>query len=377
MFFRELKYTLLTLLRSKELIFWTLVFPFALCTFMYMAFGNIFETTEKFDPIPTAIVQKGENVAFRDVIEKLSVKGEDQLLIADYMAEEEAEKSLEDEKVQGIIYIDENVSLKIKDNGMDQTILQMILNQFAQHKKLITDIGQKNPEKVANVVKVLEEEVDIFVEENKSEGNQDNVTNYFYAIFAMTCLFASFTGCDMILRLQANMSPLGQRRNMARMGKMKMVLANFAAADLVQYTLVCLLLFYMRVVLKIEIGNEYGAILLILFAGTSFGLMFGILIGSLPRLGVAGKNGIVVSASLFLCAMSDLMVSGIKDFFEHHIPVLNDINPAALITDAFYALNVYDTYDRFFANFLSLAGLTVVCGIICFLIVRRNRYASL
>ena len=377
MFFREFKYALLTLLRSKELIFWTLVFPFALCTFMYMAFGNLFETTEKFDPIPTAIVQKGDNPAFAVMLGEISAKGDDQLLIANYTGEEQAEKLLDEEEIDGIIYIDKKMSLKVKDNGMNQTILQMVLKQFAQYEKLLTDVGQKNPEQVMKVAESLQNQVNYFAEENETEGNQDNVINYFYAIFAMTCLFASFAGCDIILRLQANMSPLGQRRNVAGMGKMKMLLADFAASELVQFVLVCLLLLYMRFVLGLNIGDRYGAILLILFAGTSFGIMFGILVGTLPRLGEGGKMGILVSVNLLFCCMSDLMVSGIKDFIEHHIPVLNDINPAALVTDAFYALNVYDTYGRFITDFLWLAGLTVICAVACFFIVRRNRYASL
>lgn len=377
MFFREFKYALLTLLRSKELIFWTLVFPFALCTFMYMAFGNLFETTEKFDPIPTAIVQKGDNPAFAVMLGEISAKGDDQLLIANYTGEEQAEKLLDEEEIDGIIYIDKKMSLKVKDNGMNQTILQMVLKQFAQYEKLLTDVGQKSPEQVMKVAESLQNQVDYFAEENETAGNQDNVINYFYAIFAMTCLFASFAGCDIILRLQANMSSLGQRRNVAGMGKMKMLLADFAASELVQFVLVCLLLLYMRFVLGLNIGNRYGAILLILFAGTSFGIMFGILVGTLPRLGEGGKMGILVSVNLLFCCMSDLMVSGIKDFIEHHIPVLNDINPAALVTDAFYALNVYDTYGRFITDFLWLAGLTVICAVACFFIVRRNRYASL
>lgn len=377
MFFREFKYALLTLLRSKELIFWTLVFPFALCTFMYMAFGNLFETTEKFDPIPTAIVQKGDNPAFAVMLGEISAKGDDQLLIANYTGEEQAEKLLDEEEIDGIIYIDKKMSLKVKDNGMNQTILQMVLKQFAQYEKLLTDVGQKNPEQVMKVAESLQNQVNYFAEENETEGNQDNVINYFYAIFAMTCLFASFAGCDIILRLQANMSPLGQRRNVAGMGKMKMLLADFAASELVQFVLVCLLLLYMRFVLGLNIGDRYGAILLILFAGTSFGIMFGILVGTLPRLGEGGKMGILVSVNLLFCCMSDLMVSGIKDFIEHHIPVLNDINPAALVTDAFYALSVYDTYGRFITDFLWLAGLTVLCAVACFFIVRRNRYASL
>lgn len=377
MFMREFKYTLLSLLRSKELIFWTLIFPFALTTFMFMAFGSLFETTEQFRAIPVAVVQKEQQPAFAVMLGAVSTEGENQLLKTTYTGEEQAEQLLEDEEIKGIIYLARDLSLKVKDNGMDQTILQMVLNQFTQYEQLLTEVGRKDPKKVTEVAEQLSEQVDYFTEGKKSKGNQDAVVNYFYAIFAMTCLFASFAGCETILHLQANMSPLGQRRSVAGTGKMKLLLANFAACELVQFVLVCLLLIYMRAVLGLGVGEQYGKMLLILLVGTSFGIMFGILIGTAPRLGEAGKIGVLVSVNLVFCCMSDLMVSGIKDLIEHHIPILNDINPAALITDSFYALNVYDTYERFWGDMTTLAGLTVVCGVICYFIVRRNRYASI
>lgn len=376
MFLREFKYALLSLLRSKELIFWTLIFPFALATFMYMAFGNLFETTEKFQTIPVAVVQKEQNPSVAVMLGAISDGGEEQLLKITYTGDKNAEELLQNEEVKGIIYVARKLSLKVKGNGMEQTMLQMILEQLMQYQKLLTDISQQNPEKVAKVAQTLQQETHYFVEENQSTGNQDNVINYFYAIFAMTCLFASFAGCEKILQLQADMSPLGQRRSVAGMGKMKILLADFAASELLQFLLVCFLFLYMKGVLGLHLTDKYGAILLLLFVGTSLGLMFGILVGTISRLGEGSKMGIMVSVNLIFCCMSDLMVSGIKDSIEHHIPVLNDVNPAALITDSFYALNVYDTYNRFFADVLMLAGMTVVLGLICYMMVRRNRYAS-
>lgn len=377
MFFREFKYALLSLLRTRELIFWTFVFPFALSTFMFMAFGNLFETTEQFRAIPVAVVQKEENPAFSAMLGVISGEGEQQLLKTTYAGEKKAKELLREEEIKGIIYIDQKVSLKIMDNGMDQTVLQMILNQFTQYQELLNDVGMKNPQKVREVAQSLSQKAEYFAEGNQSEGNQDNVINYFYAIFAMTCLFASFAGCETILQLQANMSPLGQRRSVAGMGKMKLLLADFAASELVQFTMVCLLLLYMKGVLGLGVGERIGAILLLLLVSTSFGIMFGILAGTVPCLGEGGKIGLLVSVNLAFCSMSDLMVSGVKDFIEHNVPVLNDINPAALITDSFYALNVFDTYDRFFLNLTTLAGMTVLCGLVCYFIVRRNRYASI
>ncbi|MBP3702701.1 MAG: ABC transporter permease, partial [Lachnospiraceae bacterium] len=100
-------------------------------------------------------------------------------------------------------------------------------------------------------------------------------------------------------------------------------------------------------------------------------------VGALPRIGFGAKIGILTAVSLALCAMSDLMAQGVRDLIEHHAPIINDMNPAALISDSFYALNVYDTYERVTGNLLLLGGGAVVWGIVCYFMIRRSRYASL
>ena len=362
------KYMLLSSLRSRELIFWTLLFPFALTTFMYMAFGDIFDRTEKFEPVPVAIVKEQDNMTLTAMLNAVSAEGDKKLLITTY---------IEEDQVKGIIYMGNKLSLTVKESGMDETMLQSVLKQFTKYESLIQDTAQKHPDKIEQAVKPMQQEISYFTKEENTRGNQDNVVNYFYAIFAMTCLFASFSGCAAILQMQANLTPLGQRRNVCGMKKSTMFVADFAATELVQFVLACALLIYMRFVLNLQIGERYAAIVLLLFVGTSFGIVFGMLIGSIAHLSQGGKIGVLVSSNLVLCAMSDLMISGIKGVIEKTVPIVNDISPAALITDAFYALNVYDTYERFFVDVLSLAGLTVLLGGISIRRVRRNRYASI
>ena len=62
---------------------------------------------------------------------------------------------------------------------------------------------------------------------------------------------------------------------------------------------------------------------------------------------------------------------------EHNVPIINRINPAALIVDSLYALNIYDTYDRYIQNIVVLAIMSVILLSVSFLILRRNKYASL
>ena len=92
---------------------------------------------------------------------------------------------------------------------------------------------------------------------------------------------------------------------------------------------------------------------------------------------MGAKTGILTGVSLLLSMMSDLMVAGVRDGIEHTVPIINDINPAALIVDSFYALNVYDTYERFAGNLFMLLIVTTILAVVSILLVRRNRYASL
>ncbi|MCM1245582.1 MAG: ABC transporter permease [Roseburia sp.] len=377
MFGHLFKYGFKSLLRTKEVVFWTWVFPIALCTFMYFAFSNLFETTEQFHAVPVAVVQEKEDPIMDTMLGAVSGEGEGQLLSIKKTSEEEAEKLLEKEEVQGIIFAGDEFSLKVNENGMEQTFLKMLLEQLMQYKQTITDVAEVHPEKIMQTVMALSSQQEYYDEVNSSGGNQDNVINYFYAIFAMTCLFASYAGCDKAQKIQANVSVLGQRRNIVPVHKMKNILVDFLACELLQYCIVCVLLVYMKLVLGLDLGDKIPAILLLLFVGTSYGIMFGIFVGSLPRAGEGMKIGILTGVNLLLCALSDLMASGIKDLIEHSVPVINDINPAALICDSFYALNIYDTYDRFAQNMLLLGIEAVVLAVISYLMVRRSRYASL
>lgn len=370
-------YGLKSMFRAKEVVFWTFIFPFALSTLMYFAFGNINEMTEQIDAVPVAVVEEKENPALSQTLEELSKEGKDQLLTVTETTREKADAMLQKEEVKGILVVADELKLVVAESGIEQSVLEMVVNQFVQYEKTITDIAAKNPQNVAKVVESMTEEANYLVDKSNKEGNQDNLINYFYAIFAMTCLFASYAGVDKTIKMQANVSALGQRRSVAPTSKGKVIVAEFLASELVQFTTACLVFVYMKFVLGIDFGSKYPAILLLLFVGTSFGIMLGVLVGNLPRLGESGKIGILTGVSLGLSAMSDLMAAGIKDFFEHHAPIINDINPAALICDSFYALNIYDNYQRFAQNMIILGGMTVACGIVSFVLMRRNRYASL
>ena len=103
----------------------------------------------------------------------------------------------------------------------------------------------------------------------------------------------------------------------------------------------------------------------------------GIIIGSISKIPESIKSAICILISMTLSIFADLMSNGIKNYIEQIIPIFNRLSPAALIVDSFYALNIYDTYDRYMRNMITLAGMSIVLLLISFVMLRRNRYESI
>ena len=76
----QFKYAFTSILREKEVLFWNLLFPIALVTFMFLAFGNLYEKDLQFHPVKVAVIEEEENSYFAEVLDSLSEKGDDQTL---------------------------------------------------------------------------------------------------------------------------------------------------------------------------------------------------------------------------------------------------------------------------------------------------------
>lgn len=374
-FFHCLKYSLKTMLKNKLTLMWTFLFPIALSTFMYMAFGNIFEKDEIFKTIPVAVVNVEENKAFREVLDTLAGEEGGSLISIEAEDEDSADKMLDDGKITGIIYVADKPSLKVKEQSVSATILRTVIEEYVKNEAVITDVVNTNPAGAADAVAKLTSGEKYFTEKTSSHGVQNEYYNYFYAIFAMSCLFASFAGSANISKLQANESALGMRRCLSPQHKMVIVSAEYISMLFVQFAIECVTLVYLSII-GINFGDRYPALILILFVGSSIGISMGAIIGSFSGLSSGTRDGLCVAISMILSILADLCVGGIKNTIEQNAPIINRINPAALISDSFYALNVYEDYSRYTSNMIILASMAAVMLIVCVLILRRNKYAS-
>lgn len=386
MFIRDFLYTIKIMVRGRVSIFWTLVFPLLLATFMYMAFGNIYEQDEMFSNIKVAVVTEDESAnGLNYMLDALS-DGDDSLLTVTRMSESDAEKALADEEVEGIIYTDD-VRLTVAESSVNASILETVLSEYKQYEHALKDIykdgiglqqymsGTSGVDDMSDLVEKLSEQRSYYTEKASTEGSQNVYNNYFYAIFAMSCLFASLSSIEMMSNLQANVSATGKRKNVSPQRKMTFVLAEFAALLLIHFVVEVISFIYMSCI-GVDFGDRVWEILLTLFVGCFIGLAIGVIVGAISKLAEGTKIGIVIGISMVMSILSDLCINGIKYEIQQHVPIINKLNPAALISDSFYALNVYSDHQVFTENIVIMTIEAVVLIAVGILMVRRNRYAS-
>ena len=203
MFLHNFKYELLSSLRTKDMIFWLMIFPIILGTLFKIAFADIYEKTTAFSSIPTAVVEVQENEIFHSVIETLEEE-EDPLLSVTYTDEEDALKLLQSGEVEGIIYLDGTLSLTVAEEGMEETILKSFVEQYTVQNKIIIDTAAsaQDPTQAKAVIAALSEEISTCKDIPLTDGNPDNMVQYFYNLIAMVALYGAITGLHVTINAQ-------------------------------------------------------------------------------------------------------------------------------------------------------------------------------
>jgi len=149
------------------------------------------------------------------------------------------------------------------------------------------------------------------------------------------------------------------------------------AATTIQLLELLILLAFLIGVLGISFGDQLGYIALICVAGSLTGVTFGACIGSIIKKSEGLKIGILIGSTMIMSFLAGMMSADMKYLVMTRAPILGYLNPANLITDSFYALYYYNTHTQFFTNILLLCGFTLLFSAVTYLVLRRQKYASL
>lgn len=372
-----MKYDVKVKLHNFNMLFWPLVFPLLLATFFYFAFGKIEEAD--FETVPVAIVEEQGQAADKEFLEFLDTMEEDDsnLIHVESMDEKKAVSELKSKKISGIYYVGETPTLTVGGVGMGESILQSLLESYLDGKQTMMKIAENHPEGLQNAAAQMSDYQDMVEQVSLGGKTTDGNSQFFYALIAMGCLYGCFIGFGSALTLQANLTALAARRCVTPTHKLKLILSEMLTSFGIHFINIIILLLYLRYVLQMEFKGEMPQMLLVSFIGCMIGVSMGIFISSISKFGEGVKIGILLGISMVCSFLAGLMNSEMKFVVERYCPIINRINPAALISDAFYCINVYDDPVRFRRSLIILTVMSVVLLLGSFLAVRRERYDSI
>ena len=376
-----LKYRFLQIVREFSVMFWALAFPLILATLFYFSFGSagLSSTGEsEWDKIKVYVVTSQQETAdsaaflsFLDAMEQQTLE----LLPCD--SEKEALEALNQGTISGIYYASESPSLSVGKNGLQESILTSLLTSYTQNAAVLKEIAASHPEHLDAAIHEISNYRQMVRETSLGGETLDPNVQYFFALIAYACLSGTFLGVRASFDSQANLTPLGARRSITPTHRLTLILVDMLVLTAIHFINIMILTVYIGKILGIGLGHNLPALLLVNLMGSIIGITLGLAFGSLTKLSLNIKLGLSVLLTLFPSFLAGLMFGNMKNIIEQHFPVLNRINPAAVLSDAYYCMGVYNDMERFTKCILILAFMSIILLFAAFLGIRRERYDSI
>ena len=129
--------------------------------------------------------------------------------------------------------------------------------------------------------------------------------------------------------------------------------------------------------MKLDFQGQIGKMLIISLFGSLIGVSVGLFVGSLGKLSEGIKVAVILAISMVCSFLAGLMNSNMKDLVEKHAPIINRINPAALISDAFTVSMFTMIQPAYYRNLVTLAVMSAAFVMASFLLIGGVRYDSI
>ena len=387
MLWHNYRYSLAVLIKNRGLVFWTIAFPLIMAVLFNLAMSDI-EKSDEFSRIDIAVVKSEDydkNFIFKNALDSLS--GSDGIFNITETDENSAAKLLDEKKIIGYLsFTGDDVGISVKSNGIYETIFCSIINEIKNESEMVIASGtdriyesmaegniagidyegifREEAEKLQNI--------DIAIKDT-SPANMSYVMIEYYSLIAMACIYSGLFSITLIGSKMPNISAVGKRCAVSPTGKLSSIAGSLLAGFTVQVFGLCLL-FALLLLLGADFGGHFLHLAVLSLVGVFAGLSSGVVVSVLIKTTEAAKTTILISITMAFCFLSGMMGISMKNIVDVNAPVINKINPVAMITDGLYALYFNGPGNRYYIDLLSLAVFSVIMLILSWSSLRRQKY---
>ena len=369
------------ILKNKVLLFWIMIFPMALSTFLKLAIGNAYNA-DSYDTINLAVVESEDYPqGLLSLLEDINFTESKAMFNITKTNLDNATELLTDEDVSGYLSIDnDEMTLTIKTSGIDSTIIKSVLDQYLRTSSSVMTIiiASGGTADAAELAEQIANSKDYLKEIDRGLAEVDLIAIYFYAIIGMAVLYGGFLGTNEIQTIQANLSAEGARVSVSPMKRFKLLMIKMGSANLLHFIGILLLIAYLNIVLDVVLASNIALVLLISLVASITGVWFGAFTAiSLRKASIGVKIAITSTTGVLGGMLAGMMSPVIKYWVINNFPYINYINPANLINEGLYSLYYYPTTERYFFNLIMLVVIAAVFIVGTLLIFRRDNYESI
>lgn len=314
--------------------------------------------------------------------------------------EEVLKKLLDEEIVVGICrFEDGKPKLEFKKSGLYETIarsavgeiyekLNGIEKSLEQKADLIeSDIKKgfmvgKVPTKAEIEDRVYSELENVVNEMINAKSNlkvlkhnsPDLVTSYYYTLIAMTILYQSIFMIYLTENFIPNRAPRSARVSMSVTPKIVLIISGFFVSFILQLIGIGILILFLKFVVKINVIYNVLKFILIILISTVFASTLGFFASNMINKKAEDVQSITIGFIMIMSMCAGMMSHSFKYAIDKNVPIVNKINPAALIVEAIYSSSNVESAGRLYKSLgiLSLIGL-ILFGIGLTLVSKRRK----
>ncbi len=427
--FSTFRYTLVSLLRSSDVMVWALVFPLVLvCMFMTM-FSSIDQEESYDEAIPLVVVQPDESAdgrAFQTFLEAIgTVDGEDaaegsagasngadhnaagtnasdgssllSITYADNSKEAEelvlksgGEGADESPYVGYVQLIDGSPQFQVMPpessqsalGSLDASIVLLALEQYEANATMVKSLVKDDPQVLADpaVQEQLFEPIQATQRVQLTHSKPSESARFYFALMGMAALFGGLISQEAMKRLNPRASALGARRAEGALGNTQTVLATLLACWVLCWA--CLLVTYCFICFIAQVDFGGRDLLCILTVGVSslLGLSLGCAVSALPPTTFNASGGIItgiVCATSLLAGLYGTPCMELADYLAVHAPIVQILNPAYQVAQSFYSIVSFDSLLPWAEHIGIMLVMVAVLLLLSAQTLKRRRYASL
>ncbi len=397
-----IRYALINLVKTPAILVWTLLFPLILSSVFMLMFSSIDELASQ-QTVPIVVVTPDDDEAgqtfqaFLDQPEDVNAQeGGVPLFAITYAESQDKAQALvvgslqAEQPYAGYVMLQDGLPrVFVADDQsssgnatVSASVLVLVMDTYCARLALVSDLLADNPLSLADpeVVQSLSEQALVTQQVQLTQHQPQETVRFYFALLGMAALFGGSVGLTAVQSLRPNTSSLGARRSVGALSYAKSVAGTILACWIMCFACLAITFAYMRFVVNLDFGGRDIAALMVLATASLLATALGCAVSAIPKLPESAKSGILTGIVCFASLFAGLYgepTMELADTISKAAPALDYINPATQISQAFYSIMYYDSFEPLMLHLVVLVTMTVVFFALSVQALRRQRYASL